>query len=70
MPTIENILEQVQLLSEPDQEQLLRELRRRRFDHVFRRIEEGPEPPMPVSDEELDRIVHEARRGVLRARGL
>jgi len=70
MPTVDSILEQADLLSEVEREHLLRALRRKRFDEILRRIEQGPPPVMAVSDEELDRIVHEARREVLRGRGL
>lgn len=70
VPTVESILDQADLLSEAERERLLRALRRKRFDEVLRRIEKGPEPAMPVSEEELERLVHEARREVLRARGL
>lgn len=70
MPTVESILDQADQLSEAERERLLRALRRKRFDEVLRRLEQGPEPTAPVSDEELDRLVHEARREVLSARGL
>ncbi|MCC6360333.1 MAG: hypothetical protein IT450_16455 [Phycisphaerales bacterium] len=70
MPTVESILEQADQLPEPERERLLRALRRRRFDEILRRIERKPAPALPVSEEELDRLVHEARREVLRARGL
>jgi len=69
MPTVESILEQADLLSEAERERLLRALRRKRFDEILRRIERGPEPEMPLDEKELDRLVHETRREVLRARG-
>lgn len=65
-----SLLSQAKGLPEPDQERLLRELRRRRFDQVLNRIEQAPEQPMSVTDEELDALAHGARREVLRARGL
>ncbi len=70
MPTVESILEQADRISEPERERLLRALRRRRFDEILRQIESRPASDLPVSEEELDRLVHEARREVLRARGL
>jgi hypothetical protein len=70
MPTVESILEQVDRLTEAERERLLRALRRRRFDEILRRIESRPTSDLPVSEQELDRLVHEARREVLRARGL
>jgi hypothetical protein len=63
-------MEQFEQLTEPERERLVRTLRRRRFDEVLQRIESGSAPPLPVTEEELDRLVHEARREVLRARGL
>lgn len=70
MSTLESLLNQAKDLSESDQELLLRELRRWRFDQVLRRLEKKTEQPPPVTDEELDALVHETRREVLRARGL
>ncbi len=45
-------------------------LGRARLIQALREIEARPEGPRPVSDEELDRLVHQARREILRARGL
>ena len=70
MSAIESLVEQFKRLSDDDQKELMRELARARLGATARRIADGPEPPMPVSDEELNEIVHEARREVLRARGL
>lgn len=70
MPTVESILEQAAQLNEADRERLVRILRRRRFDEVLARIEHSSSDVLSVGDDELDRLVHEARREVLRARGL
>lgn len=70
MSAVESIVEQFKRLSDNDQKQLMRELARARLSATARRIAASPEPRMPVSDEELNQLVHEARREVLRARGL
>jgi len=69
---VESMLDLFRRLSDEDQRRLLRELTRARLAETARRITEGtpPAPVMPVTDEELSRLVHEARREVLRARGL
>lgn len=70
MPTVESILEQAAQLNEADRERLVRLLRRRRFDEVLSKIEHNDSGALPIGDDELDRLVHEARREVLRARGI
>lgn len=70
MPTVESILEQAAQLNEADRERLVRLLRRRRFDEVLSQIEHNGSESLPVGDDELGRLVHEARREVLRARGI
>ena len=68
--TFESMLADFGSLSDEDQRRLLKELTRARLAERARRIAEGTEPPPPVNDEELNRLVHEARREVLCARGL
>ncbi len=70
MQTVESILDQFRNLSEEDQRRLVREITRTRLLATARRIADGREPMPPVGDEELNQLVHEARREVLRARGL
>lgn len=69
MPTVETIVEQFELLSDEDQERVMRELTRRRLSEVMRKIAARSDTPLPLSDEEINEIVHEARGEMLRARG-
>jgi hypothetical protein len=68
--SVEAILQEFRLLSDGDQRRLLKELTRARLAETARRIAESPQPLPRIDDEELSRLVHEARREVLRARGL
>ena len=68
--SIESILHEFRSFSDADQRRLLKELTGARLAETARRIAANPQGPAPVADEELNRLVHEARREVLRARGL
>lgn len=70
MLTVKGILEQVRLLSEEDQDRLARELACERLADVMGSIAARPQSPLPLSDDEINDLVHEARAEVLRARGL
>lgn len=70
MSNAESILEQFQHLSDEEQDRVVRALTRRRLSAAMRRIADRPEQPLPLSDEEINAVVHEARREMLRARGL
>jgi len=70
MLTVKSILDQVRLLSEEDQDRLAREFACKRLADVMGKIAARPQSPLPLSDEEINDLVHEGRAEVLRARGL
>lgn len=69
MSTIDQILTEISGLSEEDQETLVRRLNRTVLAKRFFDRGHGSDAPLPVSDQELDRIVHEARSEALREHG-
>lgn len=68
--TLETVLSEARSLSRGDRRELMRELARLDLIELCKDIEANPVDPLPISDEELDEIVHEARGEMLRARGL
>ena len=70
MSTVDVIMSEIQQLSAEEQSRLFRELSRELLAKRFRERAEKGDAPLPISDLELDQIVHEARREMLRARGL
>lgn len=70
MSAVDEIISKVRALPLEDQTLIVRELSRDLLIRRLRDIEAGPEEPLPVSDEELDQIVHEARREIQRARSI
>jgi len=68
--SVESIVQEFRSLSDSDQHRLLKELMRARLIETARRIAANPQHPLPLDDDDLNRLVHEARREVLRARGL
>lgn len=70
MSTVNDIIGQIEQLSPEDQDLLWNEISHKFLARKFRERGNQPEKPLPISDVELDQIVHEARQEVLRARGL
>lgn len=70
MPTVDQIIQEIEQLSPEDQSRLFHELSREVLAKRFRERASQGGFPLPVSDFELDQIVHEARRETLRAHGL
>jgi hypothetical protein len=70
MATLKTLLTDARSLPLEDRQRLVRELARANLIDLLRSIEADPVDPLPVSDQELQLLVHEARRKVLRARGL
>lgn len=65
MTTLETVLGEAQSLPLEERQQLVRELSRANLIESLRRIEANPVNPLPVSDQELHDLVHQARRKVL-----
>ncbi len=70
MPTVESILNDVRQLSAEDWQRLMKALTLVDVRETMHRIASQPEKPLPIGEQELDEIVHEARDEMLRARGL
>lgn len=70
MATIDAIMSEIHRLSDQEQSALFQEFSREMLAKRFGARAEGPEIGLPVSDAELNQIVHEARRETLRAHGL
>jgi len=70
MPAVDQILLEIEQLSPEDQSRLFHELNHKVLARRFRDRASQGGFPLPVSDFELDQIVHETRREVLRARDL
>lgn len=71
MSRADEILRQAVELPADQQCWLIRELARSAFRQTMTRsIAETPETPLPLSDADLDGLIHEVRRETLRARGL
>lgn len=68
MSTVDEIISKVRSLPLEDQNRIVSELSQDLLIHKLRAIETNPVDPPPVSDDELDRLVHEARGEVQRAR--
>lgn len=68
--SVEDVMEQVNSLSQDDQAQLAAELARKVLKRKLSEIGSLPDTPLPLTDVEIDQIVHEARRETLRARGI
>ena len=70
MSTVEAIISEIAQLPAAEQSRLLHELGRSILAQRFRERAEREDVPLPISDVELNEIVHEARRETLRAHGL
>ena len=70
MSSVNEILDQVQQLEPAERARLVRELARAALAGKLARVAGRPDMPGALSDEEIDRIVHDARRETLRASGL
>jgi len=70
MSTVDQIMSEIERLSPEDQSKLFSRLSREVLAKRFRERANRGDSPLPVSDTELDQIVHEARREVLRAHDL
>ena len=69
MATIEGILDDTRRLSLADQRRLLRELARWVFQSTMTDLGARQMATLPLTDDEIDQVVHEARSETLRARG-
>ncbi len=70
MATLDSLLTEARSLPLEDRQQVVRELTRANLIDLLRGIETTPVDPLPLSDQDLHDLVHEARRKVLRARDL
>ncbi len=70
MASLEALLNDAKSLPLGDRQQLVRELTRANLIELLREVERAPTELLPISEQELHQLVHEARRKVLRARGL
>jgi hypothetical protein len=70
MTAVDEILAKARELPPEDQERIVRELTRDRLIRRLQATEAKSTDQLPISDEELNQLVHEARREVLRAHGL
>lgn len=70
MSSVDQIMSEIEQLSPEDQSRLFRELSSEVLAKRFRERASKGGFPLPVSETELDQIVHEARRETLRAHGL
>jgi hypothetical protein len=70
MSTVDAIMSQIHRLSTEEQSALFVEFSREMLARRFGARANGPETELPVSDAELNQLVHEARRETLRAHGL
>jgi hypothetical protein len=70
MANLNDCLSQARQLSPGDQERLVAELSRSVVARHMADLAQGPAAPIPLNDEEIEQLVHEARRETLRASGL
>jgi hypothetical protein len=70
MSTVEVIISEIEQLPAEEQSKFFHELGRSLLAKRFRERAAATDAPLPISDIELDQIVHEARGEMLRARGL
>lgn len=70
MASVEEIVRQADELSPDDQTRLVRELARTMLKRHMAEAAANPISPLPIAEDEINRIVHETRRETLRARGL
>ena len=66
----EDILKPIARLPEEEQDRVAAQWSLRRWKATLDRIVTEGADELPVTDEECDRLVHEAREDMLRARGL
>ncbi|QDV89535.1 hypothetical protein RAS2_06050 [Phycisphaerae bacterium RAS2] len=65
--SVEEILQQAKSLSPDDQSRLVSELARAVLARRLRQTTQSASRPLPVTDQELNRLIHEARGEVIRA---
>lgn len=70
MSTVDQIMTEIERLPAEEQSELLRQITRKILAKKFEARADQADTPLPVTDAELDQIVHEARRETLRAHGL
>jgi hypothetical protein len=70
MSAVESILEQVGRLTPDERQLLMKQLALSDLRETMKRIGSRPEEPLPLSDQEIDELVHASRGEMLRARGL
>ncbi len=70
MVSVDDILEQVEHLEPAEKARLVRELARAGLARKLAQVGNRDDVSGALSDEEIDRIVHDARRETLRASGL
>lgn len=68
--SIEELMEQADALSPEDQSRFAAELTRKVLRNKLAEDVSKPDAPLPLTDGEIDQLVHEARRKTLRASGL
>lgn len=68
--SVEELMEQAEALSPADQSRFAAELARKVLQKRLAEIVSQPDAPLPLTDGEIDQLVHEARRETLRASGL
>ena len=70
MSTVDVLISEIEQLPAEEQSRFFHALGRSVLAKRFRERAEATDSPLPISDLELDQIVHEARGEMLRARGL